>query len=123
MTPFVRAPDRPIAYYKHLRGLMAHRRPGAMPQLDKSKMKCNSPRAAPSWHSKKSVVKACSGGKERIIGFGDKSMTIKKSNPARRANFRARHNCAGKKDKMTAGYWSCKVRSHPTRPRGHPCRK
>lgn len=94
-----------------------------MPQLDKSKMKCNSPRAAPSWHSKKSVVKACSGGKERIIGFGDKSMTIKKSNPARRANFRARHNCSGKKDKMTAGYWSCKARSHPAHPRGHPCRK
>ena len=35
-------------------------------------------------------------------------MEIKRDDPARRAAFRARHNCDQKKDKTTAGYWSCK---------------
>ena len=30
---------------------------------------------------KKFVVKACEGGKEKIIRFGDANMSIKKSNP------------------------------------------
>lgn len=77
--------------------------------VDKSKMKCNAPRRAPPGYSKKSIVKACANGKEKIVGFGDKSMTIKKNIPARRANFRARHNCSQKKDKLSAGYWSCKA--------------
>ncbi len=36
-------------------------------------------------------------------------MTIKKSQPGRRKNFRARHGCdtAKAKDKFTARYWSC----------------
>jgi len=25
----------------------------------------------------------------------------------RRANFKARHNCSEKKDKLTPGYWAC----------------
>ena len=58
---------------------------------------------------KKFVVKACSGGKEKIVMFGDANMEIKKDNPERRKNFRARHNCAEAKDKMSAKYWSCKA--------------
>ena len=81
-----------------------------MKTVDKSRMKCNKPQRAPSWHAKKFIVKACSNGKEKVVGFGDRSMTIKKSNPERRANFRARHNCSDKKDKLSAGYWACKVR-------------
>ena len=54
------------------------------------------------------VVKACKGGKERIIRFGDPNMTIKKSNPKRRKSFRARHKCDTAKDKFSARYWSCK---------------
>lgn len=42
------------------------------------------------------------------VNFGDKDMRIKKSNPERRKSFRARHNCDQKKDKTTAGYWSCR---------------
>lgn len=82
-----------------------------MKTVDKARMKCNSPQRAPSWHSKKFIVKACSNGKEKVVGYGDRSMTIKKSNPERRANFRARHNCSDKKDKLSAGYWACKVRN------------
>ena len=43
------------------------------------------------------------------VNFGDPNMKIKKSNPARRRSFRARHKCDQKKDKTTAGYWSCKM--------------
>lgn len=42
------------------------------------------------------------------VNFGDKKMRIKKSNPARRKSFRARHNCATAKDRTTARYWSCR---------------
>jgi len=34
-------------------------------------------------------------------------MEIKRDDPERRKSFRARHNCADKKDKTTPGYWSC----------------
>lgn len=43
------------------------------------------------------------------VNFGDKNMRIKKSNPARRKSFRARHNCSTAKDKTTARYWSCRA--------------
>jgi len=42
------------------------------------------------------------------VEFGDPNMEIKRDDPARRKSFRARHNCDQKKDKTTAGYWSCK---------------
>ena len=41
------------------------------------------------------------------VNFGDPNMEIKRDSPARRKSFRARHNCDQKKDKTTAGYWSC----------------
>jgi hypothetical protein len=43
------------------------------------------------------------------VRFGDANMTIKKSNPERRKNFRARHNCATATDKTTPRHWSCKA--------------
>jgi hypothetical protein len=42
------------------------------------------------------------------VEFGDPNMSIKRDDPEARAAFRARHNCDQKKDKTTAGYWSCK---------------
>ena len=58
---------------------------------------------------KKFVVKACQGGTEKVIRFGDPNMKIKKSNPQRRKSFRARHKCDSKPpSKLTARYWSCK---------------
>ena len=77
-------------------------------RADKSKMKCNKPRRT-SGGSKKFVVKACKGGKEKIVRFGDPNMKIKNSNPARRRSFRARHRCSTAKDKFTARFWSCKA--------------
>tara|TARA_R110000782_G_C14760089_1_gene408038 strand:+ start:72 stop:476 length:405 start_codon:yes stop_codon:yes gene_type:complete len=42
------------------------------------------------------------------VNFGQKGMVIKKDNPGAKKSFRARHKCDQKKDKTTAGYWSCK---------------
>lgn len=42
------------------------------------------------------------------VNFGDKNMRIKKSIPARRKSFRARHNCANPGPRWKARYWSCR---------------
>ena len=42
------------------------------------------------------------------VNFGDPDMKIKKSNPARRRSFRARHNCDTPGPKHKARYWSCR---------------
>jgi hypothetical protein len=57
----------------------------------------------------KVYVKDPSSGNIKKVNFGDPNMRIKKSNPARRKSFRARHHCdtnAGPKTK--ARYWSCR---------------
>ena len=41
--------------------------------------------------------------------LGQKTMKIKKSNPARRKSFRARHNCDNPGPKTRARYWSCRA--------------
>ena len=78
----------------------------------KDRMKCNSPRRirkGEAGHGKKKfVVKACDGGTEKIIRYGDANMEIKKDSPARRKSFRARHNCKNPGSKLKARYWSCK---------------
>lgn len=43
------------------------------------------------------------------VNFGDKKMKIKKSNPARRKSFRARHNCDNPGPRWKARYWSCRA--------------
>jgi hypothetical protein len=43
------------------------------------------------------------------VNFGDKKMRIKKSNPARRKSFRARHNCENPGPRWKARYWSCRA--------------
>lgn len=48
-------------------------------------------------------------GKVVKVNFGDKNMRIKKSNPARRKSFRARHNCDNPGPRWKARYWSCRA--------------
>jgi hypothetical protein len=48
-------------------------------------------------------------GKVVKVNFGDKNMRIKKSNPARRKSFRARHNCDNPGPRWKARFWSCKA--------------
>ena len=71
-------------------------------KLDKSKMACNKPRRSPN-PKKKKVVKACSGGKEKIIHFGATGYGHNYSAAARKS-FRARHNCSSATNKLTARY-------------------
>jgi hypothetical protein len=40
---------------------------------------------------------------------GQKTMRIRKSNPARRRSFRARHNCDNPGPRWKARYWSCRA--------------
>jgi len=47
------------------------------------------------------------GGKLKRVHYGDPNLRIKKSNPARRKSFRARHKCSSAKP-GTAKYFSCK---------------
>jgi len=42
------------------------------------------------------------------VNFGQKGVKIKKNNPGRRANFRARHNCDNPGPRHKARYWSCR---------------
>ena len=72
--------------------------------------KVNAPKRTPGHPTKKFVVVAKEGERVKVIRFGDAKMSIKKSNPERRASFRARHKCdTDKPDKLTARYWSCKA--------------
>jgi hypothetical protein len=43
------------------------------------------------------------------VNFGDPNMEIKRDDPARRKNFRARHNCDDPGPKWKAKYWACKT--------------
>jgi len=56
----------------------------------------------------KVYVKDPKTGNIKKVNFGDPNMRIKKSNPARRRSFRARHNCANPGPRTKARYWSCR---------------
>ena len=68
----------------------------------------NKPKKTPD-KTKKSAVLAKKGNEVKLVRFGDPNMSIKKDQPGRRSNFRARHNCDTAKDKFSARYWSCKA--------------
>jgi len=71
------------------------------------KVTLNKPFYTPGERKKSAVYVKNPADKVVIVRFGDPDMTIKKSNPERRKNFRARHNCAEAKDKTTPKFWSC----------------
>lgn len=75
------------------------------------KVKLNKPMRTPGG-PKKFKVYVKSGDKVKLVRFGDSKksgLSIKNSSPARAKSFRARHKCSEKKDKTTAGYWSCNI--------------
>jgi len=71
----------------------------------KDKLKCNTP-VKSNKEGKKKMVKACQDGEEKLIHFGASDYKSNYSDEARK-NFRARHNCAEAKDKLSARYWAC----------------
>ena len=71
--------------------------------------KLNQPFRTPGGPKKFSVfVRDPKTGNKKKVNFGDPNMSIKRDDPERRKSFRARHKCDQKKDKTSAGYWSCK---------------
>ena len=72
-------------------------------------VKLNKPFRTPGGPKKRSVYVKNQKGNVVKVNFGDPNMKIKKSNPERRRNFRARHNCDNPGPKWKARYWSCKA--------------
>lgn len=86
-------------------------------KLAKDKMACNKPQKTPSHPTKSHVVKACKGGEEKIIRFGQQGVEGAGKNPktaedkARKKSYYARHNAQDPNpDKMSARYWSHRVK-------------
>lgn len=72
-------------------------------------VKLNSPFRTPSGPKKFAVyVKTPAGGIKKVT-FGDPNLRVRNANKKAAKSFRARHNCDKKKDRTTAGYWSCNV--------------
>lgn len=79
-------------------------------------VKLNRPFRTPGGPKKFAVYVKSKAGKIKKVTFGDPKMRVRASSKARRKSFSARHKCSQKKDRTTAGYWSC--RSHRIRSLG-----
>lgn len=72
------------------------------------KVKLNDPMRTSENPNKKFKVYVRNGeGNVVVVRFGDPNMEIKRDDPARRKNFRARHGCDNPGPKWKAKYWSC----------------
>jgi len=89
-----------------------------MKTVSKKDMPCNKSKATPSHPKKSHIVKACSGGKEKIIRFGEQGAKTAGKPKAgesdkmkkKRASFKARHGKNIAKGNMSAAFWSDKVK-------------
>jgi hypothetical protein len=72
------------------------------------KVKLGKPFLTSDGPKKRSVYVKNDKGNVVKVNFGDPNMKIKKSDPARRKSFRARHNCSNPGPRWKARYWSCK---------------
>lgn len=85
-----------------------------MLKVNKSEIKCNVAKRTPSHPKKSHIVKACEGGKEKIIRFGEQGAKTAGKPKAgesdkmkkKRASFKARHGKNIEKGKMSAAFWS-----------------
>jgi hypothetical protein len=73
------------------------------------KVTLNKPFYTPGERKKSAVYVKNDSGNVIKVRFGDPNMEIKRDNPERRKNFRARHNCATAKDPTKPRTWSCKA--------------
>lgn len=58
---------------------------------------------------KKFAVYVKNGDSVKKVTFGDPNLRVRNKNKKAAKSFRARHKCSQKKDRTTAGYWSCNV--------------
>ena len=84
---------------------------------DKSDLACNKPKAE-THNGKSHVVKACFGGQEKLIRFGQAGASTagapkegeSERMKAKRASFKARHAKNIAKGKSSAAYWADRVK-------------
>jgi hypothetical protein len=72
-------------------------------------VKLNKPFRTPGGPKKFAVYVKSPGGNIKKVTFGDPNLKIRSSNKKAAKSFRARHKCSQKKDRTTAGYWSCNI--------------
>jgi len=93
------------------------RKAASAAKLHKDSMPCNKPQKTPNHPTKSHVVKACEGGQEKIIHFGQQGVSgspkkegESESYRKRRESFKARHAKNIAKGKMSAAYWADRVK-------------
>ena len=72
-------------------------------------VKLNHPFRTPGGPKKFAVYVKSPGGGIKKVTFGDPNLKVRNRNKKAAKSFRARHKCQQKKDRTTAGYWSCNV--------------
>jgi hypothetical protein len=72
-------------------------------------VKLGSPFRTPGGPKKFAVYVKTPGGNIKKVTFGDPNLRVRNASKSRAKSFRARHKCDQKKDRTTAGYWSCNV--------------
>lgn len=76
---------------------------------DGKRVTLNKPFRTPDGPKKFAVYVKNDKGNIVKVNFGDPKMDIKRDDPERRKNFRARHQCSDNPGpKWKARYWSCK---------------
>jgi len=84
-------------------------RKGKSAEYQGRKVKLGKPFLTPDGPKKRSVYVKNDKGNVVKVNFGDPNMKIKKNDPGRRKNFRARHNCDNPGPRWKARYWSCRA--------------
>jgi len=72
-------------------------------------VKLNKPFRTSGGPKKFAVYVKSPGGGIKKVSFGDPNLRVRNRNKGAAKSFRARHKCDQKKDRTTAGYWSCNV--------------
>ena len=70
----------------------------------------NKPKRTPKHPKKSHIVVAKEGSKIKTIRFGQQVVSGDKKNTARSRSFKARHSKNIKKGKMSAAWWSNKIK-------------
>lgn len=73
------------------------------------KVNLNKPFRTPGGPKKFAVYVKTPKGTVKKVTFGYPGLKVRNANKKAAKSFRARHKCDQKKDRTTAGYWSCNV--------------
>jgi hypothetical protein len=111
--PIVTREDDDVMCEVCAKALLEDIRDGKMPVTEAEykgrQVKLGKPFRTPAGPKKFSVYVRNEKGNVVKVNFGDKGLSIKRDDPKRKKAFRARHKCSQKKDRTSAGYWSCRL--------------